>query len=359
MSPLKVRAASHAGSWYTDDGSELDASLSGWLHDVEPSAVPSPTASAVSTDKQNASGSGLELPVKDCRAIIAPHAGYSYSGPAAAWAYRCINTTGIKRVFILGPSHHVYLNGCALSEVDEYETPIGNLKIDKEVNAQLASTGEFETMSQSVDEDEHSLEMHLPYVKKVFEGCDIQIVPIMVGAISTQKEDHFGRLLAPYLRDENNFFVVSSDFCHWGSRFSYTYYRASPTSAATLLTSRTEASKYADTPIHRSIRELDNEGMLAITHPYTAAGYDAADAAAAAKTAHEARQQFARYIQQTKNTVCGRHPIGLLLAALVELEKQGTKTECRFTRYEQSSECVSPRDSSVSYASAFVRFPSP
>ncbi len=55
--------------------------------------------------------------------------------------------------------------------------------------------------------------MHLPYIYKIFEGKNIQIVPILVGSISTSKEDAYGRLLAPYLKDRRNFFVVSSDFC--------------------------------------------------------------------------------------------------------------------------------------------------
>jgi predicted class III extradiol MEMO1 family dioxygenase len=79
------------------------------------------------------------------------HAGYSYSGPAAAWAYKSVNTTGMsvdtvvvhlveptnlllqlsKRVFILGPSHNVYLNGCALSKFTEYATPLGGLPLDR------------------------------------------------------------------------------------------------------------------------------------------------------------------------------------------------------------------------------------
>ena len=78
------------------------------------------------------------------------HAGYSYSGPAAAWAYKSIDTSNMfvhftfpwfsetfqliegfsKRIFILGPSHHYYLQGCALSKYTEYETPVGNLPID-------------------------------------------------------------------------------------------------------------------------------------------------------------------------------------------------------------------------------------
>lgn len=72
-----------------------------------------------------------------------------------------------KRVFLLGPSHHFYLSKAALSKCTEYETPIGNLTIDQETTTSLHKTGVFEWMSQSTDEDEHSLEMHLPYIYKM------------------------------------------------------------------------------------------------------------------------------------------------------------------------------------------------
>lgn len=340
-----TRSASHAGSWYTDDRKELDDSLSEWLEDVRADALPRPLAVC----ERKPAVEGLPLPVSKCRAIIGPHAGYSYSGPAAAYAYKCIDVSNIQRVFILGPSHHVYLDGCAVSGCSDYETPLGNLKIDRKITEELKATGRFDVMTQSLDEDEHSIEMHLPYIYKVFEGRDIQIVPILVGAINTAKENVYGKLLAPYLADPSNFFVVSSDFCHWGSRFRYTYYCPSGSDSVTSLTARSPRSTFDTKPIHQSIRELDESGIFAITHPWTQKGQS--------KTAEQARDAFAEYLRDTKNTVCGRHPIGVLLAALTELEKtSGIKSECRFTRYEQSSECLIPQDSSVSYASAFVRF---
>ncbi|GAC97542.1 protein tag-253 [Pseudozyma hubeiensis SY62] len=340
-----IRKASHAGSWYTDDPEELDASLSEWLSDVEDSTLPSPLS--VCSTSASSSSTPLPLPVPASRAIIAPHAGYSYSGPAAAYAYRTIDTSSIRNVFILGPSHHVYLDGCAVSACSAYETPLGNLRINREITEELKATGKFSTMSKSEDEDEHSIEMHLPYIYKVFEGKNIQIVPILVGAINTSKENEFGKLLAKYVEDPSNFFVVSSDFCHWGSRFRYTYYKPSGSSLATNLTSRSSRDMLESKPIHQSIRELDEAGILAITHPWSQDGE---------KTAEQARLAFAKYLSETKNTVCGRHPIGVLLSALAELERSGKRSEARFTRYEQSSKCMTAHDSSVSYASAFVRF---
>lgn len=74
------------------------------------------------------------------------------------------------RVFILGPSHHLYLDGCALSSCDAYATPLGDLPIDKATVAELRNSGQFERdMKLDVDEAEHSIEMHLPYIRKVFQ----------------------------------------------------------------------------------------------------------------------------------------------------------------------------------------------
>src|SRR5579862_8957336 len=72
-----------------------------------------------------------------------------------------------KRIFLLGPSHHIYLSGCALSDCESYETPLGDLKLDRATISELHATRKFDTMSLQTDEDEHSLEMHLPYIYKV------------------------------------------------------------------------------------------------------------------------------------------------------------------------------------------------
>lgn len=76
-----------------------------------------------------------------------------------------------KKVFLLGPSHHHYLTKAALSRCTHYATPIGNLTVDRETTAELHASGKFEWMSQSVDEEEHSLEMHLPYIYKMLSRC--------------------------------------------------------------------------------------------------------------------------------------------------------------------------------------------
>lgn len=72
-----------------------------------------------------------------------------------------------KRVFLLGPSHHHYLTGAVTTKFTEYGTPLGNLPIDSETVDKIASEWGLSRMSRKVDEDEHSLEMHLPYIYKM------------------------------------------------------------------------------------------------------------------------------------------------------------------------------------------------
>jgi len=286
----RVRRASHAGSWYTNDAKKLDEELEGWLRECD--LVKSP----------------------DVRGVIAPHAGYSYSGRAAAYSFGNIDPANISRVFLLGPSHHYYTSKCALSRSSVYSTPLGDLPVDLEVIEELWSTEKFEYMDRHVDEAEHSMEMHLPYLAKVFHGYPVKVVPILVGALSTENEAMYGKLLAKYVDDPKNFFSVSSDFCHWGARFNYTYYD----------------KKHG--AIHKSIEALDRMGMEIV---------ETGDPDA-----------FKRYLQEFDNTICGRHPISVFLHMLKHCS---AKIKISFLRYEQSSQCKSMRDSSVSYASAAAK----
>ncbi|GAA93461.1 uncharacterized protein L969DRAFT_93432 [Mixia osmundae IAM 14324] len=328
-----ARPATHAGSWYDDDSKTLDELLSDWLGEVD--------STPCQEDKDFAP------PVPNLKAIISPHAGYAYSGAAAAWAYACIEPFAYKRVFILGPSHHVYLNGCALSQRSSYKTPLGNLPLDLDTIARLRATRQFEDMSPSADDDEHSIEMQLPYIAKVFQGHAVNIVPIMVGSISTSKESAFGKLLAPYLADEDTLFVISSDFCHWGTRFGYTYYVPKEDSSAPVQLAKTN-SAHADFPIHKSIELIDREGMRHVELTKDSG-----------KSAQDAHRDFASYLTRTKNTICGRHPIGVLLATIASLQDSKTAgfaqddVRLKFVRYERSSLVKKLSDSSVSYASAY------
>jgi WD40 repeat protein len=93
-------------------------------------------------------------------------------------AYRQISAATVKRIFILGPSHHVRLRKCALTICKKYETPLYDLKIDTQIVAELDATKEFQWMDMKTDEDEHSIEMHLPYIAKVMEDFKDQFTII-------------------------------------------------------------------------------------------------------------------------------------------------------------------------------------
>lgn len=293
---MPVRRATHSGSWYSDSGAELTRQLDQWLGQADLTHGPA-------------------------RAIIAPHAGYQYCGACGGHAYRQISPAVVRRIFILGPSHHVRLSSCALTQASKYHTPLYDLHVDTQINAELDATGLFEWMDIRTDENEHSIEMHLPYIARVMEPYKDQftIVPILVGSLSAEREAVYGKLLSCYLADPHNLFVISSDFCHWGQRFRYTYYDRSYGS------------------IHQSIEGLDKAGMSIIE------GLDPG--------------KFADYLRKFGNTICGRHPIGVLLQAIQALVN-GTngpvrsRASLRFLKYAQSSQCRNMSDSSVSYASA-------
>lgn len=285
--PKIRRSASHAGTWYEGNAVLLSEQIKQWLDQAKASA-PSPP-----------------------RAIIGPHAGYSYCGHVMAYAYKSIAVSEVSRVFLLGPSHHKYTKKCLLSPAATYETPLGPIDIDEATYAELQATGMFEIASAGTDEAEHSLELHIPFIKYLFGDKPFVLVPIIVGALTEESENAYAQKLAKYLDDPSTLFIISSDFCHWGSRFSYQFYDDS------------------QGPIWKSIQWLDELGMKLI---------ESGDAKA-----------FHEYLVDYKNTICGRHPIGVFLSMLPYCS---TKFNISFNNYDQSSKCENPKDSSVSYAAA-------
>ncbi|KAI5862995.1 memo-like protein-domain-containing protein [Durotheca rogersii] len=320
-----TREASHAFSWYDGDAASLSSQLDSFLADV-PSSI-----------------HDSSLPIPGAKIVIAPHAGYSYSGPCAAWAYKSLDLSRAKRIFVLGPSHTYYLLGCALTKYAKYATPFGDLTVDEDVAQQLRDTGKFQDIPNRSDVDEHSLEMHLPYIYKrltqtfASEAEYPTIVPVLVGDNSGAQEKEFGEVLAPYLQDPDNAFVVSSDFCHWGTRFSYTAY-APGGDVDQIHSLGRKAPRPTNPPIHESIKQVDHQAMDAI---------ETGD-----------HDKFVDNLRHTKNTVCGRHPIGVVMAALEVLARAGPsepgKYRFKFVQYQRSSLVEDVHDSSVSYASAYA-----
>lgn len=243
----------------------------------------------------------------------------------------------------------MHLTGCALTSHAKYATPFGDLIVDKATVNELQATGKFGTMPLDVDENEHSMEMHCPYIYTMISqhfkspADHPTLIPIMVGNTAAETESDYGKLLSSYLADPTSVFVVSSDFCHWGSRFQYTFYMPNKPTADVVrrgggISLHRRDPVPNDPPIHESIEKLDHMSMSSIeagTH-----------------------KSFLENMRKTENTVCGRHPIGVVLAAIDHLREAGKVPADRgyfkFTQYSRSSDPVDVMDSSVSYASAYA-----
>lgn len=155
------------------------------------------------------------------KALVVPHAGYSYSGPTAAAGFAALADANLERVILLGPSHHRSFEGGALPAADTgaFATPLGEVPLDKEALRALVGNPDFAGPA-AAHGPEHCLEVELPFLQVVAPG--VKIVPVLVGAgTSAEQAQRMARALAPLLH-ERSAVVVSSDFTHHGSRYSWT-----------------------------------------------------------------------------------------------------------------------------------------
>ena len=150
-------------------------------------------------------------------ALIVPHAGYYFSGNVAASAYARLNLKkSYQRIFLLGPSHHEWLNGASVnSEVDAYATPLGEVPVDREVSRQLIQADSVFSYQPKAHDREHCLEVQLPFLQRQL-GEVPPIVPIIISTNDFAKLKRMAEVLKPWLTDEN-LFVISSDFSHYPS----------------------------------------------------------------------------------------------------------------------------------------------
>ncbi|MCK5795040.1 MAG: AmmeMemoRadiSam system protein B [Anaerolineales bacterium] len=143
------------------------------------------------------------------KAMIAPHAGYVYSGFTANSAYRLIDTSAIKKVVVIGPSHRVFINGASVATQDDYASPCGDLPIDRAYSRNLINRYDFLTFREDAH-SEHSTETQVPFINHYFN--DVKIVEIVYGDIVYQK---LVPIIEEALRDEETFVVISTDLSHF------------------------------------------------------------------------------------------------------------------------------------------------
>ncbi|HYQ58348.1 MAG TPA: AmmeMemoRadiSam system protein B, partial [Draconibacterium sp.] len=150
------------------------------------------------------------------RAIIAPHAGYVFSGLVAATAFKQIpRTKTYKNVFVIASSHQYSFTGASVYTRGNYETPFGELKVNKKLGQKLLASSSLFTDYTEPHSNEHSLEVQLPFLQYHLK-TDFKLVPIIVGTNSAGDCKKLAAALRPYF-NADNLFVISTDFSHYPS----------------------------------------------------------------------------------------------------------------------------------------------
>lgn len=144
-------------------------------------------------------------------ALIVPHAGYIYSGPIAADAFKVVRDykQNWKKVAVIGPAHFVYMNGFGLPSADFFRTPLGDVEICPELVSRLLEVGGV-AINDEAHIQEHSIEVQIPFLQCVLE--DFQLVPILVGDVS---EGQMESLLQILFKEKDLLVILSSDLSHY------------------------------------------------------------------------------------------------------------------------------------------------
>ncbi len=221
-----VRPPAVAGMFYPDDAATLHTQIHRFLNQVKELGSPP-------------------------KALIAPHAGYVYSGPVAASVYaRLASARGrITRVVLLGPSHRVALLGLAASAADFFRTPLGDIPLDREALDRIGRLPQVHEMEQA-HAMEHSLEVHLPFLQEVLG--EFSLVPLVVGdATAGQVAEVLERLWG----GDETLIVISTDLSHYQD-----YETARRMDAAT--SRAIEELRYEDIGPHDACGRIPVSGLL-------------------------------------------------------------------------------------------------
>lgn len=181
-----------AGMFYPSQREELDKLVTTFLKRAE--------------DEQKSTDSYL--------GVVVPHAGYVYSGQCAAYGFNAIKNRDLENIVIIAPSHRFGEFSFSVGDYELYETPLGDLKVNREITSFLLEDAEF-TFLEAAHNYEHSLEVQLPFVKKLFP--DVSIIPILIGNQSYFNAEYLADKLFDLFQDklEKTAFVISSDLSHY------------------------------------------------------------------------------------------------------------------------------------------------
>jgi len=154
--------------------------------------------------------------------LVSPHAGYTFSGATAAHAYKILARRGIERVVVVAPSHYVHFPGASIFEGRAYRMPLGEIALDQDLIAALrADRPDLFIFEPEADEEEHSLEVQLPFLQVVL-GENWKLTPVIVSKQSwgncREIGEALGRAIAKSGEAEKTVVVASSDLYH-GSNY--------------------------------------------------------------------------------------------------------------------------------------------
>lgn len=153
--------------------------------------------------------------VSGLKALIAPHAGYVYSGPVAAHAYRLIQNQGYDTVVILGTAHRLGFKGCSIYKAGGYKTPLGVVDIDEPLAQEFSKATGFDYIP-AAHQQEHSIEVQIPFIQVALPNA--KIVPILIGIPSGKTVKALAEAMAKILPEKNAIVIVSTDMSHYLSK---------------------------------------------------------------------------------------------------------------------------------------------
>lgn len=187
----KIHAASFAGSFYPAQEQALQEAVEHYL--------------AQAQNRPN--------PEETLKALVVPHAGYEYSGPVAAEAYKTLEGHSFKTVLLIGFSHRVPFPGIFIDRADFYETPLGRISVNLKLAGQLYDASPVLQNSPAGTFSEHSLEVQLPFLQTVLK--DFQIVPVYMGEQNLQTVQILAEALSRLNLDDETLLVFSTDLSHY------------------------------------------------------------------------------------------------------------------------------------------------
>ncbi len=283
---LDIHISPIAGSWYPENPEELSTLLNDYLAQVPINKY-----------------EPQEHPV----AFIVPHAGYIYSGLTAAYAYKILQQNQPERILLIGPSHYSSFHGISLGYFRSYKTPLGEIPVDP-LAKRLLDECSLIKFQADAHRQEHSIDIQIPFLQTIFPQSPPKIIPLLVGHLEDKDYSVLAQCLRKFM-DNNTTIIISSDFTHYGPRYSYYPFPYN---------NRTKDN----------IRDLDRQTFQVLSRLN--------------------RKNFISFKNQTGITICGYRPIALLL----ELLSKDCKLQHLY--YNTSGQVTDDFKNSVSYFSLAV-----